>query len=121
MNNLNQGIVFVDKNGIIQSCNMVAKEMTGIVIKSLSEHEEGCIMPGDIVIIADNEIGGDDGDLTLEDLKQLNIKDSGIQKGDMIVAVGVYQNSKIEPEYKYIRGYQEKYRYCEKKRKIERS
>ena len=106
MDNLNQGIVFVDQDGIIQSCNMMAKEMTGIVIKSLSEHEEGCILPGDIVVIADNEIGGDDGNLTLEDLKQLNIKDGGIQKGDMIVAVGVYQNNKIEPEYKYIRGYQ---------------
>ena len=82
MNNLNQGIVFVDQDGIIQSCNMMAKEMTGIVIKSLSEHEEGCIMPGDIVVIADNEIGGDDGNLTLEDLKHLNIKDGGIQKGE---------------------------------------
>ena len=56
MDNLNQGIVFVDQAGIIQSCNMMAKEMTGIVIKSLSEHEEGCILPGDIVVIADNEV-----------------------------------------------------------------
>lgn len=106
MNNLNQGIVFVDQDGIIQSCNKMAKEMTGIVIKSLSEHEEGSIVPGDIVVIADNEIGGDDGNLSPEDLKKLNIKDSDIQKGDMIVAVGIYENNKIEPEYKYIRGYQ---------------
>ena len=106
MNNLNQGIVFVDQDGIIQSCNKKAKEMTGIVIKSLSEHEEGCILPGDIVVIADNEIGGDDGNLSPDDLKKLNIKDNGIKKGDMIVAVGIYGNDKIEPEYKYIRGYQ---------------
>lgn len=106
MDNLNQGLVFVDKEGKIQSCNNMAKEMTGIVINSYSEHEAGCIAPGDIVVIADNEIGGDDGNLTSADLEKLNIKDSDIQKGDMIVAVGVYGNKKIEPEYKYVRGYQ---------------
>ena len=95
MNNLNQGIVFVDQSGTIQSCNKKAKEMTGIAIKSLSEHEEGSILPGDIVVIADNEIGGDDGNLTVDDLKKLNIKDTDIQKGDMIVAVGIYENDNI--------------------------
>ena len=74
MNNLNQGIVFVDQDGIIQSCNKMAKEMTGIVIKSLSEHEEGSIVSGDIVVIADNEIGGDDGNLSPEDLKKLTLR-----------------------------------------------
>ena len=106
MDNLNQGLVYVDKDGKIQSCNRKAKEMTGIVIKSLSEHEEGSILPGDIVVIADNEIGGDDGNLTMEDLEHLNIKATDIQKGDMIVAVGVYDNKNIEAEYKYLRGYQ---------------
>ncbi len=106
MDNLNQGLVYIDREGIIQSCNKMAKEMTGIIIKSYSEHEAGCIAPGDIVVIADNEIGGDDGNLTAEDLARLNIKEPDIQKGDMIVAVGVYDNKKIEPEYKYVRGYQ---------------
>ncbi len=106
MNNLNQGLVFIDNEGKIQSCNKVAKEMTGIIIKSYSEHEAGVIAPGDIVIIADNEIGGDDGNLSVDDLARLNINESDIQKGDMIVAVGVYDNKKFEPEYKYLRGYQ---------------
>lgn len=106
MNNLNQGLVFIDNEGKIQSCNKVAKEMTGIIIKSYSEHEAGVIAPGDIVIIADNEIGGDDGNLSVEDLARLNINEPDIQKGDMIVAVGVYDNKKFEPEYKYLRGYQ---------------
>lgn len=106
MDDLNQGLVFVDKSGIIQSCNKVAKEMTGISIQSFSEHDAGKISAGDIVIIADNEIGGDDGNLTSEDLAKLNIKEPDIQKGDMIVAVGVYDNKKFEPEYKYLRGYQ---------------
>lgn len=106
MNELNQGLVFIDGEGKIQSCNIAAKKMTGILIQSFSDHTEGHIAPGDIVIIADNEIGGDDGNLMNEDLALLNIRDPNIKKGDMIVAVGVYDNINFEPEYKYMRGYQ---------------
>ncbi len=106
MDSMNQGIIFVDNRRRIQSCNQKAKEITGIVISSKASHDAGVIAPGDIVIIADNMLGDDDGELGSVELEKLNIDDKAIQKGDMLVAVGIYDNKKMEPQYKYLRGYQ---------------
>ncbi len=103
MNSMNQGIIFVDSEGRIQLCNRKAKETTGIIINAKTGHDAGQICEGDIVIIADNKLGEDDGLMSKEELALLNINDPGIHKGDMLVAVGVYKNKKIEPQYKYIR------------------
>ena len=103
MDNMDQGIVFVDEEGRIQICNRVAKESTGIVVNAHASHESGRIREGDIVIIADNNLGEDDGDLGREELALLNLTNDQIQKGDMLIAVGVYKNRKIEPQYKYLR------------------
>ena len=103
MNNLNQGVVYIDNDRKIQICNRKAKEITGIMIDSDSTHDSGKIEEGDIVVIADNKLGGDDGQMTREELLMLNINDSGIKEGDMIVAIGVYKNKEIQPQYKYIR------------------
>ncbi|MBR5315597.1 MAG: sigma 54-interacting transcriptional regulator [Firmicutes bacterium] len=104
MDNLNQGIVFIDANREIQICNDMAKETTGIIFDVHASHDSGQISEGDIVILADNKLGDDDGNLGSEELAMLNIVDKDIHEGDMLVAVGVYKNKKIEPEYKYVRG-----------------
>ena len=106
MDRMNQGILYIDSDMRIQSCNKRAKEITGIMTSTHSSHEEGVINEGDIVILADNCIGDDDGDLSGRDLSLLNINDKGIQQNDMLVAAGVYKNSKIQPIYKYIREHQ---------------
>lgn len=106
MDSMNQGIVYVDGAQRIQICNRKAKEITGIVIDTHVSHEAGQIAEGDIVIIADNKLGEDDGGLGREELALLNINDRDIRDGDMLVAVGVYKNKKIEPEYKYLREHQ---------------
>ncbi len=106
MDSMNQGVIFIDKKRRIQSCNQKAKEVTGIEISSEASHDAGEIAPGDIVIIADNMLGDDDGELSASDLEKLNIYDKAIQQGDMLVAVGIYENEKMEPQYKYLRGYQ---------------
>jgi len=103
MDSMNLGVVYVDHQGKIQLCNRKAKEITGIIINAQQGHAAGRISEGDIVIIADNKLGEDDGLLGREELSYLNIHDTGIEKGDMLVAVGVYKNKKIEPRYKYIR------------------
>ena len=103
MNSMNQGIIFVDSEGKIQLCNRKAKETTGIIINAKTGHDAGQICEGDIVVIADNKLGDDDGLMGREELTLLNINDAGIHRGDMLVAVGVYKNKKIEPQYKYIR------------------
>ena len=106
MDSMNQGIVYVDSGQRIQICNRKAKEITGIVIDAHVSHEAGRIAEGDIVIIADNKLGDDDGNLGAEELALLNINDKDIRQGDMLAAVGVYKNKKIEPEYKYLREHQ---------------
>lgn len=106
MDSMNQGIVYVDGAQRIQICNRKAKEITGIVIDTHVSHKAGQIAEGDIVIIADNKLGEDDGSLGREELALLNINDMDIRDGDMLVAVGVYKNKKIEPEYKYLREHQ---------------
>ena len=101
MDSMNQGIMFLDSDMTIQHCNRRAKKITGIVFDTQGRHEAGKLSEGDIVIIADNKLGDDDGNLTGKDLETLNINDRDIREGDMLVAVGVYKNKKIEPEYKY--------------------
>ena len=105
MDSMNQGVLYLDADMVIQHCNRRAKEITGIIFDTQGSHEAGRIEEGDIVIIADNRLGDDDGHLTGKDLEVLNIREKGIREGDMLVAVGVYRNKKIEPEYKYIHGH----------------
>lgn len=104
MDNMKKGVIYVDGDRRIRICNNIAKEITGIVFDIDASHDAGQIAEGDIVILADNRLGEDDGNLSGEELEMLNITDKGIQQGDMLVAVGVYKNKKIEPEYKYVRG-----------------
>lgn len=106
MNSMNYGVVYVDADRVIRLCNKKAKEITGIIINAQQGHAAGEIAEGDIVILADNHLGGDDGDIGAEELAFLNINDNDIKKGDMLLAAGVYKNKKIEPEYKYLRQHQ---------------
>ena len=105
MDSMNQGMIFLDSNMTIQHCNRRAKEITGIVFDTQESHEAGCIKEGDIIVIADNKLGDDDGNMTRKDLELINIDDKDIREGDMLVAVGVYKNKKIEPAYKYLHGH----------------
>lgn len=106
MNNMNLGLVYVDKSRRIQMCNQIAKEITGIVVDAHNNHGSGKIEDGDIVVIADNKLGDDDGELSLDELKFLNINDKQIKDDDMLLAIGVYNNEKIQSQYKYIREHQ---------------
>lgn len=106
MDNMGQGVVYVDRDRRIQTCSQRAKEITGIVIDAKASHESGRLAEGDIVIIADNKLGEDDGNLGTDELALLNIHDREIQLGDMLVAVGVYGNKRIDPQYKHLRGQQ---------------
>jgi len=101
---IDEGLIYVDKKRRFQVFNHKAKEITGIIFENAALHPEGKIENGDIVIITDNSIGNDDGNLTPEDLSLINIKDKDIKSGDALLAIGVYQNSEMKPAYKYIRG-----------------
>lgn len=106
MNYLGRGLIYVDQDRRIQICNQMAREITGIDFDCAGVHEAGKIMPGDIVILADNDLGDDDGGMTGEELDLINILDKNIHQRDMVLGVGVYQNKKIEAVYKYVREHQ---------------
>lgn len=99
-----KGLIYIDEQNRIGSYSKRAKEITGIISEDGRCHAAGSIKEGDIVIICDNEIGNDDA-LSPADLLHININDKNIAKGDAIVAVGVYHNKKIKPQYKYIKSY----------------
>lgn len=102
--NLSMGLIYLNEERKILLCNRRAREMTGIHFDNKNHtHEEGYLQEGDIVLIADNELGADDGELNLEDLKILNLEDPKIKKGDMLLVAGVYKTQNVKPVYKYIR------------------
>lgn len=100
---MSEGFIFIDNKGKIQLYNSKAKEIFGITPSNGINHESGRIENGDIVIIGDNCLGKDDGNLTPESLECIGIYERGIKLGDAIVAVGRYRSYKGEKAlYKYI-------------------
>jgi len=101
---IDEGLIYIDKRRRFQIFNHKAKEITGIILENAASHPEGNIENGDIVVITDNSVGNDDGDLLPEDLALINIRDKHIKPGDVLLAIGVYKNSEMKPVYKYTRG-----------------
>ncbi|WP_432662819.1 sigma 54-interacting transcriptional regulator [Wukongibacter baidiensis] len=102
---MSEGFIFIDNHGIIQIYNKKAKEVFGVVNDEGRGHESGQIIEGDIVIIADNNLGRDDGGLKPENLRVIGIDNEDIEIGDSIVAVGVYKDEKTDPIFKYTKNY----------------
>ncbi|GFN34269.1 sigma-54 interaction domain-containing protein [Tepidimicrobium xylanilyticum] len=100
---MSEGLMVIDNNGIIQIYNNKAKEIFGIINNQQISHDGGKINRGDIVIIGDNSLGRDDGDLNSKSLECLGIRDKNIKKGDGLVAVGLYKEEGIPPIYRYVR------------------
>jgi len=102
IDDLDQGIIFIDKTEAVQNINQRAKEILGITTDYTHSHPKGKIEVGDIVIIADNLMGFDDGGMTAKDLSYINIYDSTICKDDIFIGIGVYGNEEISPVYKHL-------------------
>ena len=98
---MSEGLIVIDKNGIIQIYNNKAKEIFGILHNQQIRQEPGKIRDGDIVIIADNKLGSDDGNLNSSSLSCIGIKDKNIERGDAIIALGVFGTNNIKPVYVY--------------------
>ena len=107
---LKRGYIYVREDKTIGGIGHTAQRVMGVTWSGLFEeasthvHPAGVINEGDIVIIADNEMGVDD-ELTAEDLKVLNIYDENISAGDALIAIGVYKNVKMEPVYKALNDF----------------
>jgi transcriptional regulator with PAS, ATPase and Fis domain len=106
---MSEGFIFIDNRGIIQIYNKKAKEVFGVIYNQGKGHEAGRILKGDIVIIADNNLGRDDGGLTPGHLSVLGIEDNNMDVGDSIIALGTYKDDKASPIYKYIKDKSEEF------------
>jgi transcriptional regulator with PAS, ATPase and Fis domain len=85
---MDEGIIVVDSKGYIKVYNKMAKDIFGINPDEGTGHTEGMIEDGDIVIIADNMLGADDGGMEPTDLRLIGIDPQGIKKGNAVVAIG---------------------------------
>ena len=104
LNSSSHAIFSLDKDGIVTHINRKAKEQFGLYNHSRFSHPAGRLVPGDLVILATTSMGTDDGGLQQEDLSALGIQDKKIQPGDMLAAVGVYQQEDaFKPVYKFLR------------------
>lgn len=106
---MSEGFIFIDNRGIIQIYNKKAKEVFGVIYNQGKGHEAGRILKGDIVVIADNNLGRDDGGLTPGHLGVLGIEDNNMDVGDSIIALGRYKDDKASPIYKYIKDKSEEF------------
>lgn len=97
---IDEGIICVDGGGIVTRFSRKAKEMTGVVLQGGPSHPSGSILPGDLVLIADNMLGDDDGGMTPDDLSMLNIQDPELRAGDIVLAAGAYLDASVKPLYR---------------------
>lgn len=101
---MSEGFIFIDEKGKIQIYNNKAKEIFGISYNYDISHSSGKIEKGDIIIIGDNQLGRDDGNLTPKSLSCIGIDDSNILHGDAIIAIGSFKDEKSEsPIYKCLK------------------
>lgn len=101
---MSEGFIVIDREGIIQVYNDKAKEIFGIRYDQQISHDKGKVNKGDIVIIADNSLGQDDGKMNLDSLKLLNINDNNIERGDCLIAIGTFKNNiGVDSQYKLLK------------------
>ncbi len=93
----------MDRSGIVTNINRQAKEQFGLFNHSAESHAAGRLVTGDVVILVSTYLGGDDGQLTVQDLRRVGIHEHRLHAGDKIIAVGVYADPAFKPVYKHIR------------------
>lgn len=94
-NMMSEGFIYIDTEGKIGLYNDAAKEIFGLVNRSKTYHEQGRLEKGDIVIIANNSMGSDDGDMDGESLELLGLKREDIKKGDPFILISEYKGENI--------------------------
>ncbi len=98
-NIVKEGLIFIDNDGIIKLYNKKAKEIFGIENQWAVGHPSGAINKGDFVIIADNNLGKDDGGLLPIDLKNIGIPEDEVNLGDIILATGFFNKQDLAPVF----------------------
>ncbi len=103
-NMMSEGFIFIDQEGIIRIYNDSAKEIFGLNNKYDIEHEAGSLEEGDIIIVVNNSLSSDDGNMDFESLKLLGLENIGIKAGDAFISISKYRQSNID--YRVRRDYE---------------
>lgn len=86
---LEEGLIAINSSGIIKLYNNQAKNILGLNPQPNPGHPPGSLEANDIVLIATNNLGCDDGQLKPSDLEKIGIAAREIELGDMFVGIGV--------------------------------
>lgn len=101
---MSEGFIVIDNEGTIQVYNHKAKEIFGIRYDQQISHDKGKMNNGDIVIIANNSLGQDDGKMDFNSFKLLGINNDNISNGDSIIAIGAFnKDALVDPVYKILK------------------
>lgn len=101
---MNYGLIYVGEDEMIREYSPLAMKMMGITVQEGESHPAGKLNSGDIVVVLDNDLGNDDK-MSPDDLKKINIDSGEIKEGSVVLAIGVYDNKKIDPVYKVFNDY----------------
>ena len=85
---IDEGLIVIDSRGKIKVYNREAATIFGIDPRIGPGHKAGKIKDRDIVILADNCLGKDDGNLSPADLKALGVDSKEIDRGESLVLIG---------------------------------
>ncbi len=104
LDNISQGVIVIDTEGIITTYNKKAKEIFGIFESTKISHKSDKLKKDDLVFIVDNKVGEDDGELDYKSFEKIGIYDKNLKKGDSILAFGTYKssNNHVNENYKII-------------------
>jgi len=104
LDNISQGVIVIDTEGIITTYNKKAKEIFGIFESTKISHKSDRLKKDDLVFIVDNKVGEDDGELDYKSFEKIGIYDKNLKKGDSILAFGTYKssNNDVNENYKII-------------------
>lgn len=89
---LGKGIIVIDHKGQILVYNKAARTIFGLDPRTGPGHPAGHLLAGDLVVIANNSLGSDDGNFQPQHLKALGIQNPKLKKGDPFLALGEFGN-----------------------------
>ncbi|WDV45009.1 sigma 54-interacting transcriptional regulator [Clostridiaceae bacterium M8S5] len=97
---MNEGIIYIDRNGIIKLYSEKAREILGLKRECKYAHEEGKVKNGDIVIMGITALGVDDGQLSPNDFKMIGIDPVHLKEGYSVACIGRYGSAIGNSHYK---------------------
>lgn len=84
---IDEGLIYIDESEKIQLYNKRAREIFGIVEDSGRGHASGQIQAGDLILLADHRLFGDDGMTDPSPFASLGLPAKALNRGDSIVAI----------------------------------